>query len=158
MKTPISSLVKLGACHGALAWCRTNSMPDLETAWLKCPRGDWMEWLATKRNADPKKPADWHAKRAALDADWLAKRDALYADYEAKRDALYADYEAKRDALDAKRDALDAKRDALDADWYAKRDALYADYEAKRDARDADWRAKCADLMREIFPVLPENS
>jgi len=89
MNTPISTLVKLGACHEALAWCRKNSMPNLETAWLKCPRGDWLDWLAEKRNADPKK----------------------LADYKAKCDALYADY-----------------------------------------------KAKCADLMREIFPALPENS
>ena len=130
MKTPISTLVKLGACHDALAWCRTNSMPDLETAWLKCPRGEWMEWLAAKRNVDPAKLADYEAKRAPLDADYEAKCAPLYADYE-------------------------AKRDALDADYVAKRDALYADWQAKRAPLDADWRAKRACLMREIFPALP---
>jgi len=101
MKTPISTLVKLGACHDALAWCRTNSMPDLETAWLKCPRGEWMEWLAAKRNVDPAKLADYEAKRAPLDADYEAKRAPLDADYEAKCAPLDADWRAKRAALDA---------------------------------------------------------
>ncbi len=72
MKTRISSLVKLGACHDALAWCRKNSMPNLETAWLTCPRGDWLEWLASKLNANPAKLADYWAKRAPLDAEVLA--------------------------------------------------------------------------------------
>ena len=152
MKTPISTLVKLGACHDALAWCRTNSMPDLETAWLKCPRGEWMEWLAAKRNVDPAKLADYEAKRAPLDADYEAKRAPLYANYEAECDALYANYEAECDALYAD---YEAKRDALDADYVAKRDALYADWQAKRAPLDADWRAKRACLMREIFPALP---
>ena len=118
--TPISTLVKLGASHDALVWCRKNSMPDLETAWLNCPRGDWLEWLAQKLNADPKKLADYQAKRAPLLADYDAKRAPLYADYRAKRAPLLADYGAKCDALDA--EVLAYIRSVMpDCAWEAKK-------------------------------------
>lgn len=37
------ALVGLGACAGAVEWCRRQ--PDLATAWQVCERGDWMLWL-----------------------------------------------------------------------------------------------------------------
>ena len=44
-KALISKLKKLGACSVAVDW--TNGA-DLETAWEKCERADWMLWFICK--------------------------------------------------------------------------------------------------------------
>jgi hypothetical protein len=36
-------LVALNACDQAVEWSRKQ--PDYTTAWEKCKRGDWLEWL-----------------------------------------------------------------------------------------------------------------
>ena len=35
-------LKKRGACDDALRWLGTR---DLPTAWMECPRSDWLAWL-----------------------------------------------------------------------------------------------------------------
>ena len=48
-------LRNLRACSDALQWIKDNGFEsDLNAAWQKCPRADWMLWLAAKRNTDRK--------------------------------------------------------------------------------------------------------
>ncbi len=42
----LESLNRLNACGEAVAWASTQ--PDARTAWEKCPRGDWLLWLAAR--------------------------------------------------------------------------------------------------------------
>jgi hypothetical protein len=46
-----SQLIKLHACAEAFLWAKGKT---LKRAWVTCPRGDWMLWLAVKTGIDPK--------------------------------------------------------------------------------------------------------
>lgn len=47
-------LVAVEACEEAVVWVGHY---DLETAWDKCPRGDWMLWLADNARISPQRLA-----------------------------------------------------------------------------------------------------
>lgn len=53
--TPVSTLAKLNACADAHVWVKAGKFRSLESAWLKCERGDWMLWYAERREVDRKK-------------------------------------------------------------------------------------------------------
>ena len=40
------TLKKYGACSEAINWA--TGQPDAATAWRRCPRGDWMLWIAER--------------------------------------------------------------------------------------------------------------
>lgn len=50
--TPVSQLAEVGACFDAREWVRSSRVRSLESAWLKCERGDWLLWYAAKRGVD----------------------------------------------------------------------------------------------------------
>ena len=53
--TMIDRLSLLGACRDALDWARLPTTPaDPAAAWLACPRGDWLLWLAGRCPALPR--------------------------------------------------------------------------------------------------------
>ncbi len=47
-------LKDLDACESAINWARTQ--PNLDTAWFRCLRPDWMMWLIVKLSGGPKSP------------------------------------------------------------------------------------------------------
>lgn len=47
------NLEKLNACKDAVEWFKTQ--PSNRDAWLNCPRGDWMLWIAAKLKVDERK-------------------------------------------------------------------------------------------------------
>ena len=53
MKTVRVQLTELNACSEAVDWA--EKFDTLEEAWEVCERGDWMLWLAAKKQMDRKK-------------------------------------------------------------------------------------------------------
>lgn len=141
MKTPISPPLNAEDTSNFLEWCQRESMPDLETVWAKCPRGDWLLWLAEKRHADPVKLAGYTAKRASLDANYYSGHSKLTADWQAKRDAVVAEFSP---IGGQNYDAYTRRVFPVDAAYYARREPLYS-----------RWQSEAADLMRSLFPGLP---
>jgi hypothetical protein len=47
-----ATLRRLNACIEAIRWA--ESQPDAETAWRRCPRGDWLLWVAARLDIDRK--------------------------------------------------------------------------------------------------------
>jgi hypothetical protein len=53
MREHVESLRRLRACIEAIRWA--ESQPDAETAWRRCPRGDWLLWVAARLDIDRKR-------------------------------------------------------------------------------------------------------
>ena len=108
-------------CSDAKQWLDTQ--PDIETAWKRCPRGDWMWW--TLMHLDDQYPS----KILSVEfANWCAERGKKHS----ARAAAYAAYAA--DAADAAADAAYAADAAADAAY-----AAYAAAHAAERLAQADW-------------------
>jgi hypothetical protein len=160
-------LIKIHACDDAVAWVKDRT---LEEAWNECERGDWMLWLARRKNVDIKILTLAKVKCARLVehlmtdkrsiealnvaerfARGLAKREELnaaayaaYAAYAANAAAFaaYAAYAAAYASAYAAYAATDAASDA----------AAYAAYASDASAKEQTL-PKCADIVRETIDV-----
>jgi hypothetical protein len=52
MKTFRSRLIELHACSSSIRWLDEEGICSIEEAWSKCPRGDWLLWLAARIGLD----------------------------------------------------------------------------------------------------------
>ena len=51
--TLIEMLEKHGACYEAKEWAKAQDC-NLYNAWRKCPRGDWLLWMAAELGIERK--------------------------------------------------------------------------------------------------------
>ena len=142
MREHVESLRRLRACIEATQWA--ESQPDAETAWRRCPRGDWLLWVAARLDIDRKRLV-----RAAC----ACARTALShvpAGEERPRIAIEtAEAWARGEAtLDDVRRAVQAASAAVFAANAAFADFAAAAYAATRSAS----LARSADIVREIIP------
>ncbi len=98
MNSFVSALNEMDACDEAVRWVDENDY-DLETAWVKCEKTDWMFWLVGKLKVNPElsvKAAKEFAAKAADAAYWAG--DAASAAEAAAEDAAYWAGDAARAA------------------------------------------------------------
>jgi hypothetical protein len=172
-------LIKNHACEDAVAWVKDRT---LEEAWKECERGDWMLWLARRKNVDIKILTLAKVKCARLVEHLMTDKRSIEALNVAERfarglatreklnDAAYAAYaaaDAASDADDSAAYAADASAYAAYASAYAAYASAYAAYAATDAASDAAAYAayaadasakeqtlsKCADIVRETIDV-----
>jgi hypothetical protein len=175
----VQKLTKLGACHEAVEWARTQ--PDWETLWNNCERGDWMLWLLGKLAGGPRSKSRKLLVLAACDCAELALKyvplgedrpkeaietarkwargEATIAQVRKTADAVaaataYAVNAAKAAyAVNAAKAAyaVNAATAAYAAYW-----AAYAAYwvTAKATAKKETLK-KCADIVRKHYPNPP---
>lgn len=172
-------LRELDACDPAISWA--SQYPTAQQAWEACERPDWMIWLidetgmiekcvlwrAAVRFArlvehlmeDERSRHALHVREAWLDGhatddEMAAARDAAAAVW-AAADATEAAIWATEATTRAARAAAGAARAATWAAWAA---ARYAAGTAARYAAEAagdDIYRRCADILRELIPVVP---
>lgn len=41
---------RFGPCDEAVAWLDENQVPNMQAAWDRCPRGDWLAWTIDQLN------------------------------------------------------------------------------------------------------------
>ena len=83
----IAFLRRQGACGESLAWLESEGITDLETAWLRCPRGDWMDWLLdtmTQEQFAREISAIWAQYHAAM-----TEPERVYAEMTAEPRRIY---------------------------------------------------------------------
>jgi hypothetical protein len=179
MKTEtLTPLMALRPCAEAVKWIkRLPETETLQTAWLKCERGDWMLWLAGRvcgevntlghRKMTAAKcrcarlvlhifedefPGDLRPRRAIESAEAYAGG----ATYD-RADAAYAANDAGAAHAADYADAANAAYAAYAAAAAHAADYAAADYAAAADAADsrAAMLARCADEVRKVYPVIP---
>ncbi len=161
-QTPADQLIEMRACSDAVAFVRNGKFIDLQAAWDKCERGDWLLWFARKKSGEPESP---ERKRLVLAACECAREvlpifEKRYPGDKRVRECIetteqwargengvtIADVRAKRDAAaDAAYAADAADAAAAAAAAYAAADAGYANAMGKR----------CADIVRKHYPQIP---
>lgn len=139
-----------GACREAVEWCQTQ--PDLATAWRVCKRGDWMLWLAGRRQVDRRTLV-----LAACDCAELALIHVL-AGEDRPRIAIetaraWARGEATIEQVRAA--AYAATRAAASAASAAAYAADAAARAAASAAASAAALSQCADIVRRYWPEVP---
>jgi hypothetical protein len=154
-------LGKVGACPEARTWIKSAKIPDLQEAWQKCPRSDWMLWALNKINFRDDKTLRLYAcacVRGTPLADGRTTWDLL-TDPRSRTVVevveRFAEGRATEEERDAARDAAwAAARAASDAAWAAARDAAWdaasdAAWDAASDAAWAAARAAAREAARE---------
>ena len=142
MITPVSHLAELNACSEAVRYAEQH--PDLETAWAKCERGDWMLWYAGKKSGDigslgRRKLVGAAAECARLALPIFEKR---YPDDKRVRECIEAcEGYARGEVSDS-----ELRRARIDAAAYA---VAYAAADRKKILAD------CAKIVRKHYPTLP---
>lgn len=140
----VKYLKEIEACKEAIEWVGYKT---LEQAWNECERGDWMLWLAYKKNVDHRKLTLAKARCAKLVYHLIKDERSRNAADVAER---YGLGEATRDELDrASNAAYVAAYAAYTAVSAAAVYAAAAAY-AANDARTKTLK-KCADICREIL-------
>jgi hypothetical protein len=156
-------LIKLDACKDAIAWVGDKTQSE---AWATCQRGDWMLWLAVKKNVDRKLLVQAACDCAELADPYLTDgarepvrntlvvvrawcRDEATIE-EVKRAAYAIAAHAAADSATYAAAAASATDAAADSAAYA---ATYAAYAAAASAAVAyvtrlQTLAQCADIVR----------
>lgn len=44
----LATLERMGACNASREWVKDKNIRTLRQAWQRCPKGDWLDWLAEK--------------------------------------------------------------------------------------------------------------
>lgn len=152
MSTPVSKLHNLCACHDSRKWAQ--AYPDLEAAWLQCPRGDWLLWYAgavgVKREALVL--AACECARLALP---FAKGDEARVAIETAE--AWARGEVALEQVRIAANAACAASAAARAAIYAVNYVVNYAADGAGYARPDKVLAQCADIVRRFFPVLPEG-
>ena len=136
-----SVLRKLGACESGANWA--DSQPNYREAWQSCERGDWMLWIAKRKNVDVKKLTMAKVECAELVKHLMTDQRSIDALVVARRFANgLATREELNDAAGAAAAAADAAADAAayaaDADAADAADAAAAGAAAYAADADAD--------------------
>ena len=162
-------LTDLGACKDAVEWA--EAYDTLADAWAACGRGDWMLWYAAQFTGGPRSKSRKRLVLAACGCARLAlphipddERRPLQAVETAEawaRGERGVTLAGVRDAAAYAAHAAYAAADAADAAAHA----AYAAYTAYAAAYAADAAAhaargavlaRCADIMRQHYPTIPE--
>ena len=159
MKNFKETLKEMSACLEAVEWVGDRT---LEQAWAECERGDWMFWLAQKKNVDLKTLTLAKVKCARLVQHLMKDERSLKALDVAENFALG---KATREELDDAAYAAAYAANAAYANAAAANAAANAAYAAYADAAtsvaaaDAFRTAKkevlkqCADICREVISL-----
>ena len=149
MKNFKETLKEMSACLEAVEWVGDRT---LEQAWAECERGDWMFWLAQKKNVDLKTLTLAKVKCARLVQHLMKDERSLKALDVAENFALgKATREELDDAVNAASYAYAAATatTAANAAAYAAADAYAAAYRtAKKEVLK-----QCADICREVISL-----
>jgi hypothetical protein len=162
----MTEIDKYSPCEEALAF--RNQYPSFKEAWIACPRGDWMLWIAKKLDVDLKTLTKAKAKCALTVVHLMRDQRSInacevalkFSDGLATREELnnaaYAADAAYASAASAASDAAYASAASDAAAAYAA--AAYAADAAAADAAAAyaadahtKNRQQTADLCREIL-------
>ena len=151
-------LKEMSACNEAIGWVGDRTP---EQAWNECERGDWMLWIAQKKDVDLRKLTLAKARCSKLAIHFMKDERSRKAVEVAERFGLGL---ATREELDEARNAAAAADADADAAAYAaSAAAVYAAagaaaYAADAYAADAGATAarknilkQCADICREIL-------
>ena len=156
MKTTKAILTELGACSEAVTWAGRKTHKQ---AWETCKRGDWLLWIADRFDVD--------RKLLVLAACGCARTVLKYVPVGEDRPRIAIETaeawtrgEAMIDQVRSAADAASAAH-ALYAAEAAAYAAAYAAADAAAHAADAadtsriSTLEKCADIVRDYYPVAP---
>ena len=162
----IAKLREMNACAEALEYL--EGFETIQDAWDNCGRGDWMLWLCGRKSGAP-----WsEGRRKLVRTSCRCARLVYDLMPEESKKALVL-FERWSDGEEISREELDAVRyaavaahaaayAAADAAAYAAAAAVAVAYAAAAYAAAADAAAdaaalkKCADVVREDYPVAPK--
>ena len=163
-----SILIRLGACQVAVEWAKTQ--PSLSVAWAKCPRGDWMLWLASRAC----KPNSVEHRRVVLAACKCARLALKYvpkgegrplaaiviAEKWARGVAGVTIVDVRSAAADAALAAANAATAAVFAAYSAAdaTDAVYAAANAANADAEPKTQLATARAVRKVIPRAPHIS
>ena len=156
----IAKLREMNACAEALEYL--EGFETIQDAWDNCGRGDWMLWLCGRKSGAP-----WsEGRRKLVRTSCRCARLVYDLMPEESKKALVL-FERWSDGEEISREELDAVRyaavhaaafaaAAAAADAAVADAAVYASHAAAYAAADAAALKKCADVVREDYPVAPK--